>query len=393
MYEMVTGTKAFPGDSAITTLTAILRDEVKPIAELVPDVPPEVVEIIHLALRKDPKDRWQSTQVMYTVLAAQKAKYDSGAHSAVHSTTGFVPPLTRPVSQAPSWQPPRDSSQAPSPVAVPAGAPVAQPKKRRSKWIWIAIGLSFAYWKTCGGSKDVHVSQRGVEVPGLSVDTSPPAPPNAPGAPAPDKHGTSLLTNQGVIDMVEAHVPEAVIIGHIQASKAKFDLSTHGIIDLSKADVSEAVIEAMHKAAAGAPAEVAAVDPEGTRRVAVIGGVPFQITLMEDVPNDPADGLELHFHAAKDYEVDGAVVIAKGATVTGEVVAAGKKRGKPMFRLMTVDAADGTKLKVTAGPGRSSRKNEWRIEPPGHRGKESLAPKGSAYLAYFDGDQTVAVKK
>ena len=97
MYEMLTGTKAFPGDSAITTLTAILRDEVKPIAELVPDVPPEVVEIISLALRKDPKDRWQSTQVMYTVLAAQKAKFDSG----VISNPGFVPPLGRPVSQAP----------------------------------------------------------------------------------------------------------------------------------------------------------------------------------------------------------------------------------------------------------------------------------------------------
>ena len=88
MYEMLTGTKAFPGDSAITTLTAILRDEVKPIAELVPDVPPELVEIITLALRKDPKDRWQSTQVMYTVLAAQKAKFDSG----VMSNPGFVPP-------------------------------------------------------------------------------------------------------------------------------------------------------------------------------------------------------------------------------------------------------------------------------------------------------------
>ena len=397
MYEMLTGTKAFPGDSAITTLTAILRDEVKPIAELVPDVPPEVVEIIHLALRKNPKDRWQSTQVMYTVLAAQKAKYDSGAHSAVHSTTGFVPPLTRPVSQAPAWQPPRDSSQAPSPVGASVGAPVAQPKKRRSKWIWIAIGLSFVYWKACSGSKNVHVSPRGVEVPGLLIDTSPPAPPNAPGAPATEKHGASLLTNQGVIDMVEAHVPDAVIIGHIQASKTKFDLSTHGIIDLAKADVPAAVIDAMHQAGAGAPA-VAVVDPEGMRRVGVIGGVPFQITLMEDVPNDPADGLELHFHAAKDYEVAHAVVIAKGATVTGELVAADKnghprRRDKTMFRLMEADAVDGSKLKVTAAPGRNSRKNEWRIEPPGHRGKESLAPKGSSYLAYFDGDQMVAVKK
>ena len=387
MYEMLTGTKAFPGDSAITTLTAILRDDVKPIAELVPDVPAELVEIITLALRKDPKDRWQSTQVMYTVLAAQKAKFDSG----VHSISGFVPPLGRPASQAPSWQPPRESSQAPSPVVVP----VAQPRKRRTKWIWIVIGLSFAYWKMCGGSKNVRVTPHSVEVPGLSIPIAP-SPPNLPDAPASQKHSAGPLTNQSVIDMVEAQVPEAVIVSHIQASKTKFDLSTHAIIDLTKADVPAAVIEAMQKSASGAPATAVAVDRETTRTVAVIGGAPFQIALTEDVPQNPADGLELHFHAAKDYPVDGVVVIAKGATVTGEVLPAGKKNilgraGKPMFRLMTVDAADGSKLKVKAAPGRDSEKNERSLEPPGHRGKELLAPKGSSYLAYFDGDQTAAV--
>ena len=64
-----------------------------------------------------------------------------------------------------------------------------------------------------------------------------------------------------------------------------------------------------------------------------------------------------------------------------------------MFRLIAVDAVDGSKLKVRAAPGRGPDKNERNIEPPGHRGKESLAPKGSTYLAYFDGDQTVAVKR
>jgi serine/threonine-protein kinase len=402
MYEMLTGTKAFPGDSAITTLTAILRDEVKPIAELVADVPPELVEIVTLALRKDPKDRWQSTQVMYTVLAAQKAKLDSG----VMSNPGFVAPLGRPVSQAPAWQPPRESSQAPAPVAAPA----APPRKRRSKWIWIVIGLSIVYWKTCGGSKEVHITQRGVEVPGLNIATSP-APPNVPDAPAPETHGGSVLTNQGVLDMVEAHVPDAVIIGHIRASKTKFDLSTEAIIELSKASVPAAVIDAMHKSVAGAgapavpsPAVPATAVPAAAARAAdrrtvpVIGGVPFEITLMEEVPNDPAEGLALHFEAAKDYAVDGAVVIAKGAAVTGEVLAAGKKNilgrgGKPMFRLIAADAVDGTKLKVKSAPGRATDKNEKNIEPPGHRGKESLAPAGSTYLAYFDGDQTVAVKK
>ncbi len=391
MYEMLTGTKAFPGDSAITTLTAILRDDVKPITEMVPDVPPEVVEIIGLALRKDPKDRWQSMQVMYTVLAVQKAKFDSG----VISNPGFAPPVGRPASQPP-WRPP---SQAPA-----QGPPEAPRRKRGNKWIWIAIGLSFAYWGTCGrSSREVHVSRRRVDAPGVSIEASPSAIPGAPDAPVPEKKDSSVLTNQSIIEMVGAEVPEAVIIGHIRASKTKFDLSTEAIITLSKNDVPPAVIEAMRnptgKGAAVATAiPAAAVAAADTRLVPLLGGVPFEITLMEEVPNDPAPGLELHFQAAKDYRVDGAVAIAKGAAVTGEVVGAGRKGilgrgGKPVFRLMTADAVDGTKLKVKSAPGRSSDKNEHNIEPPGHRGKESLALAGSTYLAYFDGDQTVAVKK
>jgi serine/threonine protein kinase len=392
MYEMLTGTKAFPGDSAITTLTAILRDDVKPIAEMVPDVPPEVVEIIGLALRKDPKDRWQSMQVMYTVLATQKAKFDS----VVMSNPGFASPVGRPASQPP-WRPP---SQAPA-----QGPPEAPRRKRGNKWIWIAIGLSFAYWGTCGrSSRDAHVSRRRVDAPGVSIEASPGAPVirGAPDAPVAEKKGPSVLTNQSIIEMVGAEVPETVIIGHIRASKTKFDLSTEAIITLSKNDVPPAVIEAMRsptgKGAAANATPAAAVAAADTRLVPLLGGVPFEITLMEEVPNDPAPGLELHFQAAKDYRVDGAVAIAKGAAVTGEVIGAGRKGilgrgGKLVFRLMTADAVDGTKLKVKSAPGRSSDKNEHNIEPPGHRGKESLAPAGSTYLAYFDGDQTVAVKK
>ena len=177
-----------------------------------------------------------------------------------------------------------------------------------------------------------------------------------------------MLTNQSIIELVGAEVPEAVIIGHIRASKTKFDLSTEEIITLSKTDVPPAVIEAMRNptgkgAAAATAVPAAAVAAADTRMVPLLGGVPFEITLMEEVPNDPAQGLALHFQAAKDYRVDGAVVIAKGAAVTGEVIGTGKKGilrrgGKPMFRLMTADAVDGTKLKVKAAPGRSSDKNE-----------------------------------
>jgi hypothetical protein len=330
---------------------------------------------------------------MYTVLAAQKAKFDSG----VLSSSGFVPPASRPASQPP-WRPPSQP---------PAQAPLEPPRRRHgNKWIWIAIGLSFAYWGTCGRpSRNVRVRTPKVEIPGLSIEASPPAPavPGASDAPAPEKKASSVLTNQSIIEMVGAEVPEAVIIGHIRASKTRFDLSTEGIITLSKNDVPPAVIEAMRNPtgnrSVAAPAVPAPTLPAAdTRLVPLLGGVPFEITLMDEVPADPEPGMALRFQVAKDYRVDGAVAIARGAAVTGEIIGAGKKNilgrgGKPAFRLMTADAVDGSKLKVKSAPGRSSDKNEHNIEPPGHRGKDSLAPAGSTYLAYFDGDQTVAVKK
>ena len=72
-------------------------------------------------------------------------------------------------------------------------------------------------------------------------------------------------------------------------------------------------------------------------------------------------------------------MIAKGAPVTGEVLPLGKKNflgraPKPMYRLMTVDAVNGAKLKIKASPGRSDDKNERNIEPPGHRGKDRSRP-------------------
>ena len=42
LYEMVTGARAFEGDSTLSTLSAILRDEVRPMAEFAPEAPPQI---------------------------------------------------------------------------------------------------------------------------------------------------------------------------------------------------------------------------------------------------------------------------------------------------------------------------------------------------------------
>jgi eukaryotic-like serine/threonine-protein kinase len=52
LYEMLTGRKAFDGGSSMSTLSAILRDEPKPIREFTTGAPDELQRIIDRCLKK-----------------------------------------------------------------------------------------------------------------------------------------------------------------------------------------------------------------------------------------------------------------------------------------------------------------------------------------------------
>jgi serine/threonine protein kinase/Tfp pilus assembly protein PilF len=60
LYEMITGERAFRGDSGIATLTAVLRDTPREFTELGVDAPEDVQEIAFRCLQKDPDQRYQS---------------------------------------------------------------------------------------------------------------------------------------------------------------------------------------------------------------------------------------------------------------------------------------------------------------------------------------------
>ena len=53
-YEMLSGHRAFEGESSAALLASVLRDEPKPLSELKHDVPPEVRRIVTRCLKKDP---------------------------------------------------------------------------------------------------------------------------------------------------------------------------------------------------------------------------------------------------------------------------------------------------------------------------------------------------
>jgi len=61
------------------------------------------------------------------------------------------------------------------------------------------------------------------------------------------------LTNQSILDLLEAKVPESVIVSHIHASKTRFTLTTEEIIKLTKAGATPAVLEAMRDPSAVPP--------------------------------------------------------------------------------------------------------------------------------------------
>jgi len=83
LYEMSTGRRAFQGETKLSTLSAILREEPKLASELVPAVPRDLEKIIQRCLRKDPERRYQSMKDVRIALEELKEESDSGHLSAV----------------------------------------------------------------------------------------------------------------------------------------------------------------------------------------------------------------------------------------------------------------------------------------------------------------------
>jgi eukaryotic-like serine/threonine-protein kinase len=83
LYEMVTGRKAFQGNSHLSTLSAILHDEPKPAGQVIEGLPPELETIIGRCLRKLPERRFQAMPDLKVALEELKENLDSGTRGMV----------------------------------------------------------------------------------------------------------------------------------------------------------------------------------------------------------------------------------------------------------------------------------------------------------------------
>lgn len=97
LYEMLTGRRAFDGDSAISTLTAVLRDEPTDICLLNHEVPQPLADVVYRCLRKNPEDRYASAADFKKDLEGALDKpVARGAHQPVIAVTPFQNFTTEP---------------------------------------------------------------------------------------------------------------------------------------------------------------------------------------------------------------------------------------------------------------------------------------------------------
>ncbi len=117
VYEMLAGRRPFSEETAVETMTAILRTEPVPLLELAPTLPPALVRVVERCLEKRPESRFHSAHDLALALEAAVA----------------APP---PLPPAPT---PSPSAPVPSAAAVTAVAPDSRSGRRG--FFTLSLGL------------------------------------------------------------------------------------------------------------------------------------------------------------------------------------------------------------------------------------------------------------
>jgi serine/threonine protein kinase len=86
LFEMLSGRRAFRGDTTADTMAAVVRDDPPDLQRLNASVPPALARIVRRCLAKDPAERFQTSRDLASALDA--ISHDGSASSAPVSTAG-----------------------------------------------------------------------------------------------------------------------------------------------------------------------------------------------------------------------------------------------------------------------------------------------------------------
>ncbi len=153
LYEVLTGTRPFKGDSEFSIMAAHIEGQAVPPIEVNPLLGPLLNDIIMTAIAKDPAKRFQSAKAFRTAL--EQAGQSLGVAAAPLSATGpmatavsaapqgapAAPPQPAPPAAAPPPPPPPASAAAPAtPVAPPPAMAPPPPPARSHRGLYMALG-------------------------------------------------------------------------------------------------------------------------------------------------------------------------------------------------------------------------------------------------------------
>ncbi len=160
-----------------------------------------------------------------------------------------------------------------------------------------------------------------------------------------------VLTNDSVIQMVKAGLPEAVVIAKIKSTSSKFDLKTDSLVSLKKAGVSDKVLEAMVAAGSGAAPSTAAAAPAPPAPALAAGALKTQDVIYQLVGGKFVE----MFPTSANLETNMAFFQSKS-----EVVLEGKKaqyrisEKQPVF-LSTYSSTDAPLVRLKPGDDHNDR--------------------------------------
>ena len=427
LYEMLTGRRAFEGASEISTLSAILRDDVRPMCQAAPEIPPLLEQIVLRCLQKNPDGRWPSMKQVEAALTTLQHQLDPGGQFAPPLSTmamsdrpttivdvGSLAPETWNVTAPSAASAPPATSAGKTPPAPPATSVRATPPPQKApqrsgppKLVPILIAAvvllllagaaaGIWYFRNRPAPKKAEVA---------SVTPSQPAQP-APDAGAAAANPTDTANPAANAVPPLAPLPPEATAEPKKAPRARKKTAPEPVkaAPAPVAPVPEPVPAPAPPPAVEAPKPVKAPVAPRIQMVPVViqDGMPFRMTLAQDMPANTPDGSDVRFTVQDDLRnADNIVVIAKGATVTGKVVAAGGKKflgmggSKTSYELDKVDGVDGKKLNVRALAGRNAEGVTLHAfeTPNGRKAKGYAALQGTEYIAYTEGDQTVSVRK
>ncbi|HMF19878.1 MAG TPA: protein kinase, partial [Gemmataceae bacterium] len=153
LYYILTGSYPFPDGSAAEKMMAHQFKEPTPLAELNPEVPPELVAVVQRLMQKGPENRFPSAGEVVEALRPLAAKFQAeirlpkpaqqrekvlslrpGASSETGRTSPSAP-TPRPATSLPTRNTLRTGPDKPAPVALPAAVPTSPPQPEAQREI------------------------------------------------------------------------------------------------------------------------------------------------------------------------------------------------------------------------------------------------------------------